>query len=242
MSGRHFDYDVLADLAEGLLEEQTATSVRAHLDECALCSERSADLVDVSRILAAAPLPPLPESLAARLDAAVLAQERDAPVIDLAARRRIRLHRILSAAAAAVVVSGVGVAIANGALDTGSGNDAQSAITPPQRKSVQESRRLPLIESDTRYLTGSLAGQVADQLHRSSAAPESTVPGRLLDCVKAVAGGSAPVLLVDDAWLDGREATVIVVSTPSGIRHAYVVGRQCSAGEQDLFASVDLPA
>lgn len=245
MSGRHFDYDVLADLAEGLLDEQTTTSVRAHLEECAECSDRSADLVSVSHILAAAPLPPLPESLAARLDAALLAQAPDAPVIDLAARRRMRMHRILAAAAAVTVVSGVGAALANGALDIGS-SGTPAAITAPRhtpKPLVSSHNRLPLISSGTRYTTESLVPQVQDRLRESSSTvQDGTVPSRLLECVKAVAGGSAPVVLVDDAWFDGRQATVIVVSGTSGGRHAYVVGPQCSAEEQDLFASVQLPA
>lgn len=243
MSGQHFDYDVLADLAEGLLEEQTATSVRAHLEECAECRDRSADLASVSRILAAAPMPPLPESLAARLDAAVLAEAgQGAPVVDLAARRRMRTHRILAVAAAVTVVSGAGLAVSNGALDVGSDNTPAALLHGGRSPvPVASAKGLPLVTSETRYEKAELASQVRDQLEKSRSVRSGTVPVRLLDCVKAVAGPAAQVLLVDNAWFDGREATVIVVSEESGDALAYAVGAQCSAQEQDLFATARIP-
>ncbi len=242
MSGKHFDYDVLADLAEGLLDEQPATSVRAHLEDCAECRERSDDLLSVSRILAAAPLPPLPESLAARLDAAVLAEAKEgAPVIDLAARRRLRMQRVLAVAAAAAVVSGVGAALSNGALDIGSDASPAALLWGRSPVPVASSDKRPLITSTTRYQEATLAAQVEDQLDRSKSVPAGTVPDRLLDCVKSVAGPSAQVLLVDNAWCDGREATVIVVSDRTDDALVYAVGAQCSAQEQDLFATVRVP-
>ncbi|GAA0940446.1 hypothetical protein [Actinocorallia libanotica] len=240
MNGHHVDYDVLADLAEGLLEEQPATSVRAHLEKCAECRDRSDDLQSVSQILAAAPLPPLPESLAARLDAAVLAEATEgAPVIDLAARRRMRMQRVFAAAAAVAVVSGVGAALANGALEAGSEQAAPAALlwgrTPVPVASADE---LPLVTSATRYQDATLAAQVEDQLDRSKDVRAGTVPPRILDCVKAVAGPAAQVLLVDNAWFDGREATVIVVSDGrADDALVYAVGAQCSAQEPDLFAT-----
>ncbi|MEO3786339.1 hypothetical protein ABGB12_23690 [Actinocorallia sp. B10E7] len=241
MSGQHVDYDVLADLAEGLLEELPATSVRAHLEECAECRERSADLASVSRILASAPMPPMPESLAARLDAAILAEAKEgAPVIDLAARRRIRMQRILSVAAAVTVVSGAGLAIANGALDTGAGNGTLALVLENREPvPVASTKKLPLVTSPTQYKKHTLAAQVEEQLRKTADIRPGTVPGRLLDCVRSVAGASAPVLLVDNAWFDGREATVIVVTEPSSNDMvAYAVGAQCSAQEQDLFSTV----
>ncbi|WP_106396765.1 hypothetical protein [Actinocorallia populi] len=198
--------------------------------------------MSVSQILAAAPMPPLPESLAARLDAAMLAEAREgAPVIDLAARRRIKMQRVFAVAAAVTVVSGAGVAVSNGALDVGSDAGPASLLWGRSPVPVASSDRLPLVTSDTRYQEATLAAQVEEQLNRSGSVPAGTVPDRLLDCVKSVAGASARVLLVDNAWFDGREATVIVVSDRSDGTLAYAVGAQCSAQEQDLFATVPIP-
>jgi hypothetical protein len=63
----HLDHRALADLAEGLLDDDHAASANAHLDDCAECRERSAEVADVSRILADIPVPPMPADLAARI-------------------------------------------------------------------------------------------------------------------------------------------------------------------------------
>src|SRR5205085_9575222 len=70
----HLDLDTLADLAEGLLDEDQAASAGEHLESCPQCRDLSAELADVSRILAEAPMPPLPAELAERLDAAIAAE------------------------------------------------------------------------------------------------------------------------------------------------------------------------
>ena len=106
---------------------------------------------------------------------------------------------------------------------------------------VASSDKLPLVASGTRYEQGTLSAQVKDRLDKSRSVKAGTVPVRLLDCVKSVAGPAAQVLLVDNAWFDGREATVIVVSEKSGEAVAYAVGAQCSAQEQDLFATARIP-
>ncbi|MEO5875431.1 MAG: hypothetical protein ABIS86_05920, partial [Streptosporangiaceae bacterium] len=92
----HLDYDVLADLAEGLLDEEFAGSVRAHLADCAPCLARSEDLMSVSELLAAAPMPMMPPDLALRLDQLVLAEAGKGSVTELAARRRMRSVRLIS--------------------------------------------------------------------------------------------------------------------------------------------------
>ncbi|GAA1526795.1 hypothetical protein GCM10009678_05350 [Actinomadura kijaniata] len=118
MNPAHIDYDTLADLAEGLLEDDQAASVNAHLDTCAECRERSADLADVSRILAEAPVPSMPADLASRIDSAIAAESlNNATVVSLEQRRGRRHWRILSAAAATVVVLGGGAVVGKAALD-----------------------------------------------------------------------------------------------------------------------------
>ncbi|QFG23168.1 anti-sigma factor [Actinomadura sp. WMMB 499] len=128
MNPAHVDYEVLADLAEGLLEDDQAASVNAHLETCADCRDRSADLADVSRILAEAPVPSMPAELAERIDTALAAESLDnATVVSLEQRRGRRHWRILSAAAATVVVLGGAGLIGGITLDEMSGDHGQAA-------------------------------------------------------------------------------------------------------------------
>ncbi|MDX6433579.1 MAG: hypothetical protein QOE54_5945, partial [Streptosporangiaceae bacterium] len=60
MKTAHLDYETLADLAEGLLDDEQAASANDHLVDCDECQSRSADLADESQLLADAPVPPLP--------------------------------------------------------------------------------------------------------------------------------------------------------------------------------------
>lgn len=138
MNPAHLDYDVLADLAEGLLEDDEAASVNAHLDTCADCRELSADLADVSRILAEAPVPSMPAELAERIDTAIAAESmHTATVVSLEQRRGRRHWRILSAAAAAVIVVGGGATVGKIALDGANGTDG-AAQHPAQDRASGE--------------------------------------------------------------------------------------------------------
>ncbi|WP_433330955.1 anti-sigma factor family protein [Spirillospora sp. CA-294931] len=137
MNPAHLDYDTLADLAEGLLEDDTAASVNAHLDTCAECRDRSADLADVSRILAEAPVPSMPAELASRIDSAIAEESlNSATVVSLEQRRGRRHWRILSAAAATIVVLGGGAVVGKAALDGSSSSDHQSSA-PARSRSAQ---------------------------------------------------------------------------------------------------------
>ncbi|GAA2375567.1 anti-sigma factor family protein [Nonomuraea africana] len=70
----HYDLEILAELAEGLLDAATAEQVREHLAVCDPCGELLADLAAVREVLAATPTPAMPMGVAMRIDQA-LAQE-----------------------------------------------------------------------------------------------------------------------------------------------------------------------
>ncbi|MGN9787242.1 hypothetical protein ACTMTF_37875 [Nonomuraea sp. ZG12] len=70
----HYDLDILAELAEGLLDVSTARQVREHLAICAPCGERLADLAAVREVLAATPTPAMPMGVALRIDQALAAE------------------------------------------------------------------------------------------------------------------------------------------------------------------------
>jgi anti-sigma factor RsiW len=246
----HLDYDVLADLAEGLLDDEFAGSVQAHLADCAECRARSEDLVSVSELLAAAPMPMMPPDLALRLDKLVLAEAEKGSVSDLAARRRMRSVRFMSVAAAVLVVTGGG--LAGHALLTSETQKNSAAVVqaPVQEKAAGQSdsalNRSQLsvhsVESKTDYRKATLAGQVTEQIQAGDSRSMSVAPSaQLIGCVQLVSGGSR-TLLVDQAQYEGQPATIIVVSPGSGPNVIWVVGPKCSANDRDEKMHQQIPA
>ncbi|MFD0683960.1 anti-sigma factor family protein [Actinomadura fibrosa] len=254
MNPAHLDYDILADLAEGLLEDDRAASVNAHLDTCAECRDRSADLADVSRILAEAPVPSMPAELAERIDTAIAAESlNNATVVSMEQRRGRRHWRILSAAAAAVVVLGGGTVVGKIALDGSDGGDHQSAArspvqdaekdrgasaqgaAPPSNRAMS-SPSYTVSHSGTDYRAGTLPSQV-EKLLGTGTAPraDGIAPDpRLTDCVAGVTHGRTPQL-VDQATFEGRQATVIAVRGGPKSWNVWVVGPDCTAQDPHLL-------
>jgi len=76
----HADAQQLAAFREGLLPARKAAKIAAHLSSCPRCAEVDAQLAAVTAILARTPAPPMPASLAARLDAALAAEIARSPV------------------------------------------------------------------------------------------------------------------------------------------------------------------
>ncbi|HSS88077.1 MAG TPA: hypothetical protein VLL69_02070 [Streptosporangiaceae bacterium] len=73
MSG-HPDDETIAAFREDLLPARRTARIAAHLAECPRCAEVDAQLAAVTAALARTPTPPMPASLAARLDAALAAE------------------------------------------------------------------------------------------------------------------------------------------------------------------------
>ncbi|MDF5756154.1 zf-HC2 domain-containing protein [Spongiactinospora sp. TRM90649] len=70
----HYDLEILAELAEGLLDDAEARPVREHLAVCDPCGESLADLAAVREVLAATPTPAMPMGVALRIDQALAAE------------------------------------------------------------------------------------------------------------------------------------------------------------------------
>lgn len=246
MTAAHLDYDTLADLAEGLLSDARAASADAHLAGCAECQDRSAELVDVSRLLADAPVPPMPAELASRIDEALAAEVASAgPVMSIEAKRRHKRLRMLAVAAATAAVLGGG-ALAGHTLLTGSvSSESQTAQSQPvQDRSASTRAKTPrsetlngaagssvymTVQSGTNYTVADLGGQVSAQLAQGGGKAASPATQMVTGCVRRVAQGKTP-LLIDIATYEGRPATVIVLpGADTGRLDVWVVGPACSA-------------
>jgi hypothetical protein len=70
----HPDDETIAAFREDLLPGRRAARIAAHLAECPRCADVDAQLAAVTAALARTPTPPMPASLAARLDAALAAE------------------------------------------------------------------------------------------------------------------------------------------------------------------------
>ncbi|XVQ10987.1 anti-sigma factor family protein [Spirillospora sp. CA-255316] len=263
MNPAHFDYETLADLAEGLLEDDMAASVSEHLDTCDQCRERSADLADVSRILAEAPVPSMPAELASRIDSAIAAESLNTATVASLERRRGRRHwRIMSAAAATVIVLGGGGVIGTMVLSGSNEHQGGSANSPisdnhdrgtsgessNQKKSTstlvapegQASARtaFKVSQSGTDYRATTLATQVNGMVEgrAGTGADADRAPDpALAACVGAVTGGRTPTL-VDTAKYEGAPATVIAApGSASRTLDIWVVGPGCTAQDTKII-------
>ena len=67
----HLTTELIADLTEGLLDEESAQHAQRHLDECALCRDVQKSLSDVTTELGSLPTPAMPDDVMARLSAAL---------------------------------------------------------------------------------------------------------------------------------------------------------------------------
>ncbi|MBW8487062.1 hypothetical protein [Actinomadura parmotrematis] len=236
----HLDYDTLADLAEGLLADDRAASVNAHLDACADCRDRSADLADVSRLLAEAPVPAMPAELASRIDQAIAAESLNSAAVASLEQRRGRRHwRILSAAAATVAVLGGGAVVAQSALQNGGDGAAHVPASDAGRAAPLNAAAFTVEHSGTDYRAGDVARQVGALLGTLRTAELRTQGGQaaatLLGCVEAVTRGRTPEL-VDQARYQGAPATVIAAPGASGVRDIWVVGADCTPQRPHVLA------
>ncbi|MET9770568.1 zf-HC2 domain-containing protein [Streptomyces sp. NPDC006415] len=82
-TAQHPEVSEISDLTEGLLSPSRAAEVRQHLAECDLCAEVQDSLEEIRGLLGTMPAPePMPEDIAARIDAALAAEARPAAPTD----------------------------------------------------------------------------------------------------------------------------------------------------------------
>ncbi|MFG3404165.1 anti-sigma factor family protein [Streptomyces sp. NPDC048142] len=83
-TAQHPEVSEISDLAEGLLSPSRTAEVRQHVAGCDLCSEVADSLEEIREMLGSMPSSePMPEDIAARIDAALAAEVRPiAPAVD----------------------------------------------------------------------------------------------------------------------------------------------------------------
>jgi hypothetical protein len=139
----HVDLDQVADLDGGVLTPEQERAVRGHMETCDECSHLLERVREVHDVLTAEPTPPIPTTVAARIDESLAdaARDREAHtrVVSLD-RARSRRHawtsRLLAAAVGLVVVGGgayvaQNVLGANGSSDNATSEDAAVAGRNP---------------------------------------------------------------------------------------------------------------
>jgi hypothetical protein len=191
----HLDLDALADLLAG-------EGDRTHLDSCAACQARLAELAAampaVAASLGALELPAEPADLAGRLEAA-LAVAAAPPITNvLPLRSRSRwLPALAGVAAAAALVTGGALL-----LQRPAGDSTTSALQP-----------YPVNETGTDYTAASLAGAVPTLLGSADqyrAQKDSTAPG-----VGSAIGGTAAS---ESATLSSADAAPLAADPLDALR------------------------
>lgn len=145
----HLSADTIAAFREGLLPSWRAHRVRAHLSACPDCAAIRAQLATVTSALASHPAPPMPDSVTARIEAALAAEvaarqagtapepapvpvgkvpvgRHDRPGVRQRNRGQLVL-RVASAAAAVAVIAGAGYGLSR----LPAGGRASSASSGP---------------------------------------------------------------------------------------------------------------
>lgn len=241
MTAAHLDYEALADFAEGILDDATATSTEEHLAHCDDCRRRVAEVAEVSRFLARAPTPPIPAHLVDRLDAVLAAEAASHTSV----HRPHRRFQLVAAAAAAVVLVGGGAAAVRTVMDDGDSGAGTATQPPmadhparPNSPAIANAVPFTAVHSGTNYTSAKLGSQVPGTMAKPASGGQhamSAASDTLGTCVARVGGGKVP-LLVDSATYEGRAATVIALPGPD-TTHAdvWVVGDKCSASDPDVI-------
>lgn len=207
--GPPWSVDLIADLHAGVLPPEVAAQLRPRVEADPEAMEILQALDATLEDLHALPPIPMPDHVAARIDAALAAEARPAaPVVSLDEARKRRNRRlglggggVLVAAAAAF---GIVLAVQPGSQQPS--NDAQPA--PTTSTSANATPPLALKESEL----GSAVGEV---LKAQNYGPLET-PDRLAGCLKG--GGitsSGNPLGISPITLDGKPAVMAIL--PAGL-------------------------
>ncbi|GAA1023615.1 hypothetical protein Aple_077270 [Acrocarpospora pleiomorpha] len=235
----HYDLEILAELAEGLLDDATAHRVRQHLAVCDPCGESLADLATVREMLATVPVPAMPLGVAMRIDRALAAEPHpfaapsisDIPVMPVLTsasvaadepvlatvtplRKPSRGRRAwltsLGAVAAAAGVFGV-TTLATSLFSSPSGTIAEPAtsVSTPER-SPHRALAYTVRASGHNYTSRELSGPLVGYFGPEPGTGTNNNDEQLDACVQAKSNElDRAPIAVDRALYNGNEATVM---------------------------------
>ncbi|MDT7781899.1 MAG: hypothetical protein QOF58_318 [Pseudonocardiales bacterium] len=206
--GPPWSVDLIADLHAGVLPPEVAAQLRPRVEADQEAREILRALDATLEDLHALPSIPMPDHVAARIDAALAAEARPvAPVVSLDAARKRRNRRfglggagVLVAAAAAF---GIVLAVSPG------GNQPSNEAKPAPTTSSPNAAPPLALKSDQ------LGSAVGDVLKAQNFGPLET-PDRLAGCLKG--GGitsSGNPLGISPITLDGKDAVMAIL--PAGL-------------------------
>jgi hypothetical protein len=211
-TGPPWSVDLIADLHAGVLPPEVAAQLRPRVEADAEARDILRALDATLEDLRSLPPIPMPDHVAARIDAALAAEARPAaPVVSLDEARKRRNRRlglggggVLVAAAA---VFGIVLAVSPGAKDANTPGDAAPA---PTTSSAGTNAVPPLAVKEAEL--GSAVGEV---LKAQNYGPLET-PDRLAGCLKGggIASSGNP-LGISPITLDGKDAVMAIL--PAGL-------------------------
>jgi hypothetical protein len=191
MTEQHVSIEDLAAYAAGDLDATAAVAVEAHVLLCAECRSDVDAVSAAATALAAVERPVMPEDVAARLDAALAAEDDDAHpvVVPMSTRRRPSFAGIAAVAAGVALVGAMAVPLlrSEGTRDgasTAALDSAEKGATGGTGAAV-ESRRL---DSNLEYTHDNLASTLASALKGAAFRP----PGPAPTAMPSAAGAAAP--------------------------------------------------
>ena len=126
----HVDFDLLAEVEEGVAGPEVTQAARSHLEHCPGCRERMAHLRTTRALLSTLPAEPMPEAVQSRIDAALAhaAVEASGTVVPLSRRTRVwNSPAVAGAAAVAAVVVLIGALVAGNVIHRGKKSETASA-------------------------------------------------------------------------------------------------------------------
>jgi hypothetical protein len=202
----HLDTDTIADLIENLLPAPEAHRAREHVKACPDCQQTYDALLQLSEDLAdegRADIP-MPAHVAEHLDSVIVSESvlRASTVgvhslVQLREEPRRHLPKLLLAAAAVIIVAGIGVGVV---LSTrGHGNEGAAGISTTIQPGVVPT------------LTTQQVGPAAQRWLENSSDPVIHGDTNEVSCARTFASGrpNPQLQLVQPAKVDGRRVTVI---------------------------------
>ena len=270
MSGQmtHLDTDVLAEFRAGLITGRRGARITAHLAVCDRCTALDDQLAGVSVLLASVPVPPVPDSVARRLDTVLAAEvtrrdnaERargDGTAESPAPRRpggnrgfRLLTLRVLAPAAAVVVLAAGGYGLSRlvgpegqvtASSSAGSAARAAAPAAGPAKGAVSRPQRITprpmVVVTGNANLSRAGLAQQVEAALRAPAPGTRQAPSRLRGCVLRLADGH-PLQRVESVRFEGRSATLVVARTGADDT-AWIAAQDCSAANPHVLAVTSL--